>query len=171
MGIGGKSADILSEAVQNLEKAGADFIIICTNTIHKVASEIQSKINIPIIHIADATAESLKKDHISKAALLDTKYTMTQDFYKHRLTEKGIEVLILDDQFVEIVNDVIYHELCLGIISPQSKHKYLMIIRDLSAKGAQGVILGYTEIGLLIQQDDTDLHYVDTRPETDVSGD
>ena len=96
---------------------------------------------------------------------------MTQDFYKHRLTEKGIEVLIPDDQFVEIVNDVIYHELCLGIISPQSKHKYLMIIRDLSAKGAQGVILGYMEIGLLIQQDDTDLHYVDTRPENDVSGD
>lgn len=158
----GKSADILSEAAQNLEKAGADFIIICTNTMHKVAPEIQSKINIPIIHIADATAESLKKDHISKIALLGTKYTMTQDFYKHRLTEKGIEVLIPDDQSVEIVNDVIYHELCLGIISPQSKQKYLKIIHDLSEKGAQGVILGCTEIGLLIQQDDTELPVFDT---------
>lgn len=157
-----KSADILSEAAKNLEKAGADFIIICTNTMHKVVPKIQSYIDIPIIHIAEATAEVLKKKNITKVALLGTKYTMTQEFYKDKLTEAGISVLIPDDNSVEIVNNVIYDELCLGIISSESKQKYLTIIEELSERGAQGVILGCTEIGLLVQQDDTVLPVFDT---------
>ncbi len=157
-----KSARILSEAAKNLERAGADFIIICTNTMHKVAPEIQKEISIPIIHIAEATAEILQQNHITKVALLGTKYTMKQGFYKQKLIERGISVLIPDDPSIEIVNHVIYNELCLGIISPESKKKYLNIINDLSNEGAQGVILGCTEIGLLIQQKDTRLPVFDT---------
>lgn len=157
-----KSADILSEAAKSLEKAGADFIIICTNTMHKVVPKIQSCIGIPIIHIAEATAEVLKQNNITKVALLGTKYTMTQEFYKDKLIEAGISVLVPDDNSVEVVNNVIYNELCLGIISPQSKQKYLTIIEELAKRGAQGVILGCTEIGLLVQQEDTSLPVFDT---------
>lgn len=157
-----RSADILSKAAIGLENAGADFIVICTNTMHKVAPMIQSRIGIPIIHIAEATAEVLKQKNITKVALLGTKYTMTQQFYKDKLIESGISVLIPDDDSIEVINDVIYNELCLGIISPESKQKYMKIIEDLSRKGAQGVILGCTEIGLLIQQEDTTLPVFDT---------
>ena len=157
-----KSADILSEAAKSLEKAGADFIIICTNTMHKVVPKIQSCIGIPIIHIAEATAEVLKQNNITKVALLGTKYTMTQEFYKDKLIEAGISVLVPDDNSVEVVNNVIYNELCMGIISPQSKQKYLTIIEELAKRGAQGVILGCTEIGLLVQQEDTSLPVFDT---------
>lgn len=157
-----KSADILSVAAQNLEKAGADFIVICTNTMHKVVPQIQSKISIPIIHIAEATADELKHNNISQIALLGTKYTMTQDFYKEKLTNAGITVLIPDEQEIETVNDIIYNELCLGIISEASKEKFLCIINSLAEQGAQGVILGCTEIGLLIGQKDSDLPVFDT---------
>lgn len=157
-----KSADILSAAAENLEKAGADFIVICTNTMHKVAPRIQSRIKIPILHIAEATAEELKLRNITKVALLGTKYTMTQDFYKEKLINAGIAVLIPDEQEIETINDVIYHELCLGIISETSKEEYRRIIDGLARQGAQGVILGCTEIGLLIQQKDSDLPVFDT---------
>ena len=157
-----KSADILSAAAQNLEQAGADFIVICTNTMHKVAPQIQSRIGIPIIHIAQATADELKRRHITKVALLGTKYTMTQDFYKEKLISAGIDVLIPNEQEIETVNDVIYHELCLGIISEDSKEEYQRIIDHLAKQGAQGVILGCTEIGLLIRQEDIDLPVFDT---------
>lgn len=157
-----QSADILTKAAQNLEKAGADFIIICTNTMHKVAPEIQSRLNIPIVHIAEATAEALQKEHITKVALLGTKYTMAQDFYKEKLLRAGIQVLIPDPQEVETVNNIIYDELCLGVVSQTSKEKYLRVIDDLAGQGAQGVILGCTEIGLLIQQGDTPLPVFDT---------
>lgn len=157
-----QSADILTKAAQNLEKAGADFIIICTNTMHKVAPEIQSRLNIPIVHIAEATAEALQKERITKVALLGTKYTMTQDFYKEKLLRAGIQVLIPDPQGVETVNNIIYDELCLGVVSQASKEKYLRVIDDLAGRGAQGVILGCTEIGLLIQQGDTPLPVFDT---------
>ena len=106
-----KRADILSEAARNLEKAGADFIVICTNTMHKVAPEIQDRIHVPVMHIAEATAEVLKENQITKVALLGTKYTMTQDFYKKKLEENGITVLIPDEKSIEIVNRVIYDEL------------------------------------------------------------
>lgn len=157
-----KSAEILSKAAKNLEKAGADFIVICTNTMHKVAPQIQSRINIPIIHIAEVTALELKLHNISKVALLGTKYTMTQDFYKEKLEYAGITVLIPDEQDIETVNDIIYNELCLGIISEESKEKYRCIIKALAKQGAGGVILGCTEIGLLIQQEDIDLPVFDT---------
>lgn len=157
-----KSGDILSEAAENLEKAGADFIVICTNTMHKVVPQIQSRIGIPVIHIAEATAEELKHHKITRVALLGTKYTMTQDFYKEKLEKAGISVLIPDEQGIETVNRTIYEELCLGIISEESKENILHIIGSLAKQGAQGVILGCTEIGLLIQQKDTDLPVFDT---------
>lgn len=157
-----KSAEVLSQAAMNLEKAGADFIVICTNTMHKVAPRIQSHISIPIIHIAEATADELIKRGISRVSLLGTKYTMTQDFYKDKLLKAGIDVVIPDLAGIETVNDIIYRELCLGIISEASKKKYLEIIDELAEQGAQGVILGCTEIGLLIQQADTSLPVFDT---------
>ena len=157
-----KSADVLSEAAQALERAGADYIVICTNTMHKVASEIGRNIHIPILHIADMTAVQLKKHGIRKVGLLGTKYTMQQDFYKNILIEQGIEVLIPNDAGVDIVNRIIYDELCLGKILEESKAVYLDIIHELARNGAQGIILGCTEIGLLIQQSDTDIPLFDT---------
>ena len=157
-----KSAEILGGAAKKLEQAGVDFIVICTNTMHKVAPNIQKEIQIPIIHIAEATAEKLIENNIYKVALLGTKYTMTQDFYKDKLIEKGIEVLIPNDSDVEIVNNIIYEELCLGIISKKSKLEYIRIIDQLKEDGSQGVILGCTEIGLLIGQEDTILPVFDT---------
>lgn len=157
-----KSADILGAAAKNLEKAGADYIVICTNTMHKIAPLIQKQITIPLIHIAEATAERLTEKHIGKVALLGTKYTMMQDFYKEKLTEVGIQVLIPCEVDIELVNHVIFDELCLGIISENSKKEYLRIIDELSKQGAQGVILGCTEIGLLINQKDTSLPVFDT---------
>lgn len=157
-----KSAKILSEAAKNLEKAGVDFIVICTNTMHKVVPAIQKEIHIPILHIAEATAEKLIENNITKVALLGTKYTMQQDFYKEKLIERGIEVLIPNEQDIQIINHIIYEELCLGIISLESKAEYIKIIEKLEQNGAQGVILGCTEIGLLIQQQDLKLPVFDT---------
>ncbi|MEG0593557.1 MAG: amino acid racemase, partial [Coprobacillus sp.] len=119
-----KSADILTKAAQSLQKAGADFIVICTNTMHKVVPQIQSQIHIPIIHIADATAETLINAGIKNVALLGTKYTMTQEFYKNRLIVKGLNVVIPNDIDIEKVNNIIYNELCLGIISDKSRDVY-----------------------------------------------
>lgn len=155
-------ADVLSAAAWNLEKAGADFIVICTNTMHTVVPQIQKKISIPILHIAEATAAALRRSKIQTVALLGTKYTMTQIFYKEKLTDAGIEVLIPGEDEIETVNEIIYHELCLGIVSEESKEKYLRIIEGLAKRGAQGVILGCTEIGLLIRQKDTPLPVFDT---------
>lgn len=157
-----KSAAILSQAAQSLEKAGADFIVVCTNTMHKVAPQIQDSIRIPILHIAQATAEILKEKHIGKTALLGTKYTMQQDFYKEILLSAGIEVLIPDEADIELVNRVIFDELCLGILSEPSRREYVRIIGQLAGNGAQGVILGCTEIGMLIKQEDSPLPVFDT---------
>ena len=158
----GKGGDVLVDAAMRLERAGADFIVICTNTMHKVAPQIQKSIGIPILHIAEATADELVGNGVKRVALLGTKYTMTQDFYKSRLIARGIEVLIPDDADVEIVNSVIYDELCLGIISEKSKAEYLRILDTLAAKGASAAVLGCTEIGLLICQADTTLPLFDT---------
>ena len=152
----------MSEVAKTLELAGADFIVICTNTMHKVAPHIQSRINIPIIHIAEETATELKQQHITRVALLGTKYTMTQDFYKEKLESSGIEVLVPDETIIEFVNNVIFSELCLGIISETSQEKFRNIIVSLAKQGAQGVILGCTEIGMLITQKDTSLPVFDT---------
>lgn len=157
-----ESAEILANAARNIEKAGADFIVICTNTMHKVADQIQQSVNIPILHIAEVTADELIKNEITKIALLGTKYTMEQDFYKSKLIEKGIEVLIPDAAGIAKVNTTIYEELCLGIISEDSRRSFLKIIENLADEGAQGVILGCTEIGLLIKQTDTEVPLFDT---------
>lgn len=157
-----KSGDIMVQAALSLERAGADFIVICTNTMHKVVGQMEKEIHIPVLHIAEATAEVLISNGIKKAALLGTKYTMEQDFYKSRLTAKGIEVVIPDSQGIEFVNNTIYKELCLGILSESSRTKLLNLIDSIAAQGAQGVILGCTEIGLLIHQKDTKVPLFDT---------
>ena len=157
-----KSAAVLGDAAANLEKAGADFILICTNTMHKVADAVQKRISVPILHIAEVTADQLKAEGIKKVGLLGTKYTMTQDFYKAKLIDAGIEVVIPDETEVEIINDVIFNQLCLGIISAESRTRFVEAIEQLKAKGAQGVILGCTEIGLLIEQKDSALPVFDT---------
>ena len=157
-----KSGEILGEAAYNLEKAGADFIVICTNTMHKVVNQIKEKISIPILHIAEMTAEKILEKGLKNIALLGTKYTMEQDFYKSKLIEKGINVIIPDKNDIEIINKVIYDELCLGIINSNSKKKFLEIVDKLRNKRAEGIILGCTEIGLLIKNEDTDVPLFDT---------
>ena len=157
-----KSGEILGEAANNLEKAGADFIVICTNTMHKVVNQIKEKISIPILHIAEMTAEKILEKGLKNIALLGTKYTMEQDFYKSKLIEKGINVIIPDKNDIEIINKVIYDELCLGTINSNSKKKFLEIVDKLRNKGAEGIILGCTEIGLLIKNEDTDVPLFDT---------
>ena len=157
-----KSGEILGEAAYNLEKAGADFIVICTNTMHKVVNQIKEKISIPILHIAEMTAEKILEKGLKNIALLGTKYTMEQDFYKSKLIEKGINVIIPDKNDIEIINEVIYDELCLGTINSNSKKKFLEIVDKLRSKGAEGIILGCTEIGLLIKNEDTDVPLFDT---------
>lgn len=157
-----KSGVILGKAAKSLEAAGADFILICTNTMHKVAPQIEAMIRIPVIHIADATAQELEKCQIRKVGLLGTRYTMTQDFYKQRLIDKGIDVVIPDGEQIEIVNDIIFRELCVGQIREESRREFQSIIDSLAQKGAEGVILGCTEIGLLIRQTDSSLPVFDT---------
>ena len=157
-----KSGEILGEAAYNLEKAGADFIVICTNTMHKVVNQIKEKISIPILHIAEMTAEKILEKGLKNIALLGTKYTMEQDFYKSKLIEKDINVIIPDKNDIETINKVIYDELCLGTINSDSKKKFLEIVDKLRNKGAEGIILGCTEIGLLIKNEDTNVPLFDT---------
>ncbi|GIU49255.1 aspartate racemase [Shewanella sairae] len=158
-----QTAEILSSAAKSVEAAGADFLLICTNTMHKVADDIQASINIPILHIADATASQLIADGVQKVGLLGTAFTMEQDFYKGRLKNKfAIDVLVPAKQDREIVNRIIYDELCRGVISPASREQYLAIIAALAEQGAEAVILGCTEIALLVQQQDTHVPLYDT---------
>jgi len=157
------TARILSEAAQNVQSAGADFLLICTNTMHKVAPQIEKAIKIPVLHIADATAEILVHKGIKKVGLLGTAFTMEQDFYKGRLSEKyGVKVLIPNKEDRQIVHKVIYQELCLGKIKADSKSEYLRIIDLLATQGAEAVILGCTEIGMLVSQGDTKVTLLDT---------
>ena len=158
-----KLAEIMVEAGRSLEKGGADFVIICTNTMHKLYDEVQQSIKIPMLNIADATAEKIKSDGIDRIALLGTRFTMEEDFYKGRLVEKyGLEVMIPSPEQMETVHRVIYDELCAGIIKPDSKHRYAAIIQDMVAEGAGGVILGCTEIGLLVEPEDSPMPLFDT---------
>jgi aspartate racemase len=154
---------VLVKAAKRIESAGADFLLICTNTMHKLANPIEQAISIPLLHIADATADELLKHGIKSVGLLGTAFTMEQDFYKGRLEQKyGLEVLVPDPSDRKIVHDVIYQELCLGKIVPESKTQYLRIIDALAARGAQAVILGCTEIGLLVKQADSSVLLFDT---------
>ena len=157
-----RSGEILAQAAQALERAGADFILICTNTMHKVYNQVQAAVSIPILHIADLTLAALRAQGIRRVALLGTAYTMEQDFYKRRLTEGGLEVLIPGESDRREINRVIFQELCRGILSPDSKTLFLRVLEDLRSAGAEGAILGCTEIGLLIGQGDTSLPLFDT---------
>ncbi|MCU4707470.1 aspartate/glutamate racemase family protein [Acinetobacter pittii] len=140
----------LAEQALNLERAGADCILVCTNTMHKVAAQIEDSITVPFLHIADATAKEILSQNIGKVALLGTAFTMEQDFYKARLQDYGIDVVIPNEADRKIVHSIIYEELCLGVINPDSQQQYIAIVERLIAEGAQGVILGCTEICMLI---------------------
>ena len=155
-------AEILAGNAAQIQAAGADLLLICTNTMHKVADQISAAVNIPLLHIADATAQTIKDAGIRTVGLLGTKFTMEHDFYKGRLEQHGLEVVIPDDADREIVHTVIYEELCLGKINDDSRQEYLRIIDDLSARGAEAVIAGCTEIGLLVKPEHTDVPLYDT---------
>ena len=157
------TAKILSEAAQSIQAAGADFLLICTNTMHKVAPQIKAAIQIPLLHIADATAEILVNGGIKSVGLLGTAFTMEQEFYKGRLINNyGLQVLVPNEDDRQIVHRIIYQELCLGKIESNSKAEYLRIIDTLAAQGAEAVILGCTEIGMLVNQTDTNVRLLDT---------
>lgn len=153
---------ILKNAAISLEKAGADIILICTNTMHKVFHEVQAGVKVPVLHIAMATASKLIENDIKRVALLGTIYTMTQDFYKSVLIESGLEVVIPDDIQMQEINRIIFEELCKGKIVDSSREYFLKVIDSLKAKGAQAVILGCTEIGLLVTEDKSALKVFDT---------
>ena len=157
------AASILTAAAQSIQSAGADFLLICTNTMHKVAAEIEQAIEIPLLHIADATAEVLIHEDIKTVGLLGTAFTMEQDFYKGRLCEKhGLNVIIPNRTDRHIIHEAIYRELCLGKIEEKSQTAFLRIIELLADQGAEAVILGCTEIGMLVNQGDTRVTLIDT---------
>ena len=158
-----EATKIMIDAAIRLEKGGADFVVICTNTMHKMYNDVQDKIKIPILHIADATAEKIKVKGLNKIGLLGTKFTMEEDFYKGRLIEKyGFDVIIPNEKDRQVIHNVIYHELCLGKINQFSKDQFIKIINKLVDNGAEAVILGCTEISLLIQQRDVNVILFDT---------
>lgn len=158
-----EAAQVLIAAARSIENSGADFIVLCTNSMHKVAEEIQAHINIPFLHITDATAGKIKYFGFKKVGLLGTRFTMEEDFYKSRLTEKfGLDVIIPDAEAREIVHRVIYDELVVGEIRQDSRERYLNIIQKLVDGGAEGIILGCTEIGLLVHQGDCRAPLFDT---------
>jgi aspartate racemase len=154
---------LMIDAAQRVERAGADCVVICTNTMHKMAPEVQSNINIPLLHIADVTAEEIKNRGQKMVGLLGTKFTMEQDFYKGRLIqEHGIHVVIPDEEQRKAVHHILYDELVQGEISDASKNKFKEIIASLQSRGAEGIILGCTEIPLLVKQKDYDILLYDT---------
>jgi len=149
-----EATQLMIDAAQHVQNGGADFVLICTNTMHKMAEDIQKHIDIPILHIADATAETIKRKGLTNIGLLGTRFTMEEQFYRGRLESKhGLSVIIPNEDDREIIHRVIYDELCLGEIKSSSKDKYAAIIDKLIQAGAQGIILGCTEISLLV--DDT----------------
>ncbi|BDU49496.1 aspartate/glutamate racemase family protein [Haliovirga abyssi] len=154
---------IMIKAAQSLESAGADNLIICTNTMHKMANEVQESVRVPLIHIADATGECINKKGYKKVGLLGTKFTMGEEFYRGRLEEKfGIEVLVPSEEDQKVVHKIIYDELVKGVINEQSRKEYKNIIDKFRSQGAEGVILGCTEIPLLIKQEDSSIEIFDT---------
>ena len=151
-----EAGQAMAAAGQSLERAGADFVVLCTNTMHKLADEIQAGIRIPFLHIADATARAVKAAGLHKIGLLGTRFTMEHDFYKGRLVDQfGLEVLIPDEADREVIHRVIYAELCLGIVREQSRERFIAIMDKLVQAGAEGIILGCTEIELLVHEGDS----------------
>lgn len=157
-----KIAEIIGEAAKKIEQAGARCLLIGSNTMHNIADEVQAAISIPLIHIADATAEAIKAKGLNTVALLGTKFTMQLPFYSEKLRAHGIKTLIPQPEDMQFINTSIYEELGRGIFSAQTKEKFQDIIRNLSADGAEGVILGCTEIPLLIKQEDSPVQVFDT---------
>jgi aspartate racemase len=158
-----EAAKMLIDAAKNLENGGAEFVVLCTNTMHKVAEDIQANVKIPLLHIADATAQQVKASGIQKIGLLGTRFTMEEDFYKGRLSQKyGLKVSVPDAQEREIIHRVIYDELVVGNIKQSSKAQYIDIIEQMIGQGAECVILGCTEIGLLVHQEDSRVPLFDT---------
>lgn len=158
-----KTARVLIEAAQFLERGGAEFVVLCTNTMHKVAEDIQAQIHIPFLHIVDATAQNIREKGVHKVGLLGTSFTMEEDFYTGRLIEKyGLEVVIPDNDSRAVVHGIIYDELVKGEIRAESRNRYIEIIEELVRKGAEGIILGCTEIGLLVRSKDCRVPLFDT---------
>lgn len=158
-----EATQLMITAAQDVERGGADFVIICTNTMHRMAEEVQAAIHIPLLHIADGTAEKIREQGLTRIGLLGTRFTMEQDFYRGRLTDRfGLDVLIPGPEDREIVHRVVYEELCLGIINPASRQEYIRIMKDLVDRGAEGIILGCTEIGMLITPEDCPVPVFDT---------
>jgi len=158
-----RAGEILGEAARCIEAAGADFLVICTNTMHKVVPQIERVINIPIFHVADATSRRIKERGMKTVGLLGTRFTMEQDFYKGRLSERhGLNIIVPSESERGIVDRIIYEELCLGIIKDESREQYLRIIDGLREQGAEGIIEGCTEIAMLVQQEHTDIPLFDT---------
>ena len=157
------SAATLADAARALVRGGAECVVICTNTMHKFADDVQKAAGVPLLHIADATGERIRNAGMQRIALLGTRFTMEQDFYRGRLEERfGLEVLIPPEEDRELVHRVIYEELCLGTIDNGSRAAYLEIIRGLQRRGAEGVILGCTGIGMLVSEDNSPLPVFDT---------
>ena len=155
--------ELMIHAAQSLEEVSAELIVICTNTMHKMAEDVQDSVNIPLVHIADATAKAIIEKGLNRVALLGTRFTMEEDFYRKRLREKfGLDVIVPPEREREVVDKVIYDELCCGIMHQSSKEQFKAIIKGLASKGAQGVILGCTEIPLLISQQDVEIPLFDT---------
>ena len=158
-----RAGEVLTLAAQQIEAAGADFLLICANTMHKVAPEIERGINIPILHLADVTANQIKKKNLKTVGLLGTKFTMEQDFYKGRLIERhGLNVIVPSEEDRQIVHRIIYDELNLGIVREESRQEYLRIMERMRSEGAEGIIEGCTEIVTLVEQKHTDIPLFDT---------
>lgn len=158
-----KLTEMMIAASKRLENGGADLLVICTNTMHKMAEAIEQNTKLPLLHIADTTAEEVKAKQLKKIALLGTRFTMEQDFYKKRLSDRhDLEVIIPSVEEMDQVHQIIYHELCMGQIKNKSKNIYQNIINNLEINGAEGVILGCTEIPLLIKQEDVSIPIFDT---------
>lgn len=157
-----QAGEILADAALTLEKMGADGILLATNTMHKVADYISRAVTIPFLHIIDATAQHILAQNISTVALLGTRFTMQDDFYRNGLSERGISAIVPSEEQQSEIHRIIFEELCVGKLLPKSKQYYLQVIADLQKLGAEGIILGCTEIGLLIEQTDFSLPFFDT---------
>ena len=157
-----RTAEILGEAAEKLEACGADAIFICTNTMHKVHPEVQARVSVPLVHIATATAEAVKDAGVRKVGLLGTRYTLTDTFYVEPLREAGLDVLIPEAEAVAEINRIIFEELCVGVVKDSSRRYMAEVMADFERRGAQGVIFGCTEIGLLAGGTDTSLKVFDT---------
>ena len=158
-----RAAQILSDIAKRLEGAGADLLLICTNTMHKVFDRVQAAVSVPLLHIGDLTAKALLERGIHKAALLGTRYTMEEDFYPSRLNAAGIEVVIPNEEERAMINRVIFDELCVGILRDSSKAAFLSVVDRLAREeGAEGVVLGCTEIPLLIGKEPASISFFDT---------